>query len=370
MSYLFIIVFAAVGQFILFLIHWGLYKILVRFLEITHPGVLLALKIALTVLSLSIVVSSLLVSRYDNLAVRVLYYVAYFWLGLLLYLFLAALITWLGMKIFGSFSIILNRKLLAEILFLAAITISICGVINASFVRVTRLKIELPNLPTQWQGKTAVWVSDLHLGAVRNYVFAKEVATQVQDLQPDIIFIGGDLYDGVAGDLDKLAEPFAKLSAPEGVYFISGNHEEFTASTKFVDAIRRAGIKELDNEMVNLDGLQIIGVNYRDSGGEENYKTIMQRLNIDRNQPSILLKHSPYRPQIAQAAGINLQLSGHVHQGQIFPVGLISYLVFQGYDFGLKQLGDLTIYISSGIGTWGPSMRIGTTPEIVLIEFQ
>jgi len=188
-------------------------------------------------------------------------------------------------------------------------------------------------------------------------------------LHPDIIFIGGDLYDGVAGDLDKLAEPFGKLSAPEGVYFITGNHEEFTASTKFADAVKRAGIKELDNEMVNLDGLQIIGLNYRDNTNAQNYKNIMQGLGINRDQPSILLKHSPFDPQIAQAAGVDLQLSGHTHCGQIWPVGLISNLVFQGYACGLKQFDNLTIYISSGTGTWGPPMRVGTIPEIIQIQF-
>jgi hypothetical protein len=369
MSYIFVVIFAAVAQGLLFLIHWGLYKILVRFLLITNPGTLLALKITLGILSLSVLVSSILVDRYDNLAVRVIYDIAYFWLGLLFYLLLAALIVWLGVKIFSLFSVTLNTKLLAEILFLLAIIVSVCGVINASFIRVTKLKIGLPNLPESWQGKTAIWVSDIHLGAVRNINFANEVAAQIQALQPDIIFIGGDLYDGVAADLDKLTQPFAKLSAPQGTYFITGNHEEFTASTKFVDAVRRSGIKELDNEMINLSGLQIIGVNYKDTGSEQNYKTIMQGFNLDPNLPSILLKHSPYRPQIAEALGIDLQLSGHVHHGQIFPVGLISYLVFQGYDFGLKHLGELTVYISSGIGTWGPPMRVLTTPEIIQIEF-
>lgn len=364
-----IVIFATVAQGLLFLIHWGFYKILVRFLLISNPGALLALKITLGILSLSVLISSILVDRYDNLVVRVIYDIAFFWLGLLLYLLLAALLVWLGVKIFSLFSINLNTKLLADVLFLLAIIISVCGVINAGFIRVTKLKIGLPNLPESWQGKTAVWVSDIHLGAVRNYSFAKEVAAQIQDLQPDIIFIGGDLYDGVAADLDKLAQPFAKLSAPEGTYFITGNHGEFTSSTKFVDAVKRSGIKELDNEMINLDGLQIIGVNYRDTTNSQNFKAILERLGLDRNQASILLKHAPTDIPSAQQAGISLQLSGHAHAGQIFPVNLISNLVYKGYIYGLKQVGDFMIYTSSGVGTWGPPMRVLTTPEIVQIEF-
>jgi predicted MPP superfamily phosphohydrolase len=301
--------------------------------------------------------------------VRLFYIVAAFWLGLLLYLFLVAGLIWLGTRAAGLFSFSLNAKLLAQILFGLALLVSIYGAVNAAELRVTRLKINLPNLPDFWQGKTAVWVSDVHLGPVRDYNFSQEVAAQVQKLSPDIIFIGGDLFDGEDGDLDKLAEPFGKLSASQGVYFITGNHEEFTASSKYVDAVKRAGIRVLNNEMINLQGLQLIGVDYQETGNKQNYINILQHLGLDREKPSILLKHSSFWPQLAAAAGISLQLSGHSHHGQIFPVGLVSYFVFQGYEYGLKHVNNMTIYTSSGVGTWGPPMRVGTIPEIVQIQF-
>jgi predicted MPP superfamily phosphohydrolase len=91
---------------------------------------------------------------------------------------------------------------------------------------------------------------------------------------------------------------------------------------------------------------------------------------LNRNQASILLKHAPTGIPIAKEMGISLQLSGHAHAGQIFPVGLISNLVFKGYAYGLKHEGSFTIYTSSGTGTWGPPMRVGTTPEILLLRFE
>ncbi len=410
MSYFFLILFALLVQFFLWVVHWGLYKILVRFLEISNPPVLLVLKIILGILSLAVVSSSILAGHFDNLAVRVFYDIAFFWLGLLLYLFLAAGILWLvnksrtfcsqrsfrlsrcspkvitqptvplsGMgslkkvrdKAAVSFPFSLNAKLLAQILLSLAVLVSVYGVFNANYLRVTRLKINLPNLPAFWQGKTAVLVTDVHLGPVRGYDFSQKVAAQIQQLSPDIIFIGGDLFDGEDGDLNKLIEPFSKLRASQGVYFVTGNHEEFTVSSKYVDAVKQAGIRVLNNEMVNLQSLQLIGVDYNDTdmGKKENYVKILQQLGLDREKPSILLKHSSFWPQIASDAGISLQLSGHVHNGQIFPVGLISYLIFQGFDYGLKHLNNLTVYTSSGVGTWGPPMRVGTISEIVLMQF-
>ena len=124
-------------------------------------------------------------------------------------------------------------------------------------------------------------MSDTHLGQVRNDGFAQKIATMVQNLRPDIVFIGGDLYDGEAVDLDKVIEPFSSLSAPYGIYFITGNHEEFYDNTLYLEAVWRAGIRVLYNEKVDLDGLQIIGVDYRDSRSEEQFRTILQKMGID-----------------------------------------------------------------------------------------
>jgi len=125
----------------------------------------------------------------------------------------------------------------------------------------------------------------------------------------------------------------------------------------------------LDNEKVELDGLQIIGVDYRDSRNQEQFRTILQKMDIDRQKPSILLKHTPFDLEIARDQGITVQLSGHTHQGQVFLFRFITSWVYKGYDYGLKRLGDLLVYTSSGAGTWGPPMRLDTKPEIVVIRF-
>ena len=363
------ILFIGIIQSILFLGHWFLYRTLVRFFGLSSPAMLLTLKVALGLLSVSLVLTSLLAFRYSNLLVRFLYTAAASWLGIFYLLILAAILSWILYDLAKLFHFPLDRKILIEILIGIALIASLYGFINSGVIRITRMSLQLPGLPSQWKGKTAVWVSDTHLGQVRNYRFAQHIAIMVQNLHPDIVFIGGDLYDGEAVGPDKVIEPFSRISAPYGTYFVTGNHEEFFDNSKYLKAIRDAGIRVLYNEMVDLDGLQIIGVDYSDSRNKEQFKMILQRMGIDRRKPSILLKHAPFHLEVAKAEGISLQLSGHTHRGQVLLFRWITSRVYQGYDYGLKWFGDLLVYTSSGAGTWGPPMRLDTKPEIVAIKF-
>ena len=357
-------------QSILFLGHWFLYRTLVSFLGVASPAKLLILKVVVTFLSVSLVLTSFLAFRYSNPLLQCFYAAAASWLGILYLLILTSILCWVFYGLARWFHLPLDRRVLIEVFIGIAVLASVYGFINAGAIRVTRINVQLPLLPGPWKGKTAIWVSDTHLGQVRNYGFARQIAAKVKALRPDVVFIGGDLYDGVAVDLDRTIEPFSKISAPYGSYFITGNHEEFSDNTPYLQAVRRAGIHVLYNEKVDLDGLQIIGVDYRGARKEEDFRTILQNIRIDPRRPSILLKHAPFHLQVAREQGISLQLSGHTHRGQVFLFRWITAKVYQGYDYGLKWFGDLLVYTSSGTGTWGPPMRIDTIPEIVVIEFR
>jgi predicted MPP superfamily phosphohydrolase len=363
------VLFVSIVQSILFLGHWFLYKTLVRFLGVISPAKLMTLRVGLGLLSVSLVLTSFLAFRYSNVLVRCLYTSAASWLGIFYLFVLASILCWVFYGLASLFHIPLDKRILMEVLIGMALAASLYGFINSEMIRVTRISLQLPHLPSPWKGKTAVWVSDTHLGQVRNYEFAKYIANLIQNLHPDIVFVGGDLYDGGTVELDRVIQPFSKISAPYGIYFVTGNHEEFFDNTKYLQAIRRAGIRVLYNEMVDLDGLQIIGVDYRDSTREEQFKANLEKMGIDRNKPSILLKHTPLHLHVAKDQKISLQLSGHSHQGQVFLFRFITSWVYRGYDYGLKWFGDLLVYTSSGAGTWGPPMRIDTKPEIVVITF-
>ena len=362
--------FVGIVQSILFFGHWFLYRTFVRFFGLTNPSVLLTLRGAMALLSVSLVATSFLAFRYLSLPVRWVYTGAASWLGILYLLIIAAVLSWVFYGLIKLFHVPLDRKILIEILIGMALIASVYGFINAGVIRVTRIDVQLPGLSSPWKGRTAVWVSDTHLGQVRNHGFAEKIAAMIQNLRPDMVFIGGDLYDGEAVDLDKVTEPFSRISAPYGIYFITGNHEEFNDNTRYLQAVRRAGMRVLYNEMVELDGLQIIGVDYRDTRREEQFREILARMGIDRHKPSLLLKHAPLHLEVAREEGITLQLSGHTHQGQVFLFRFITSLVYQGYDYGLKWFGSLLVYTSSGAGTWGPPMRVDTKPEIVVITFK
>jgi uncharacterized protein len=187
---------------------------------------------------------------------------------------------------------------------------------------------------------------------------------------PDAIFIAGDLYDGTAIDAGRAAEPLSKLTAPHGVYFVAGNHEQFGDDSKYLNAIAAAGVRVLSNEKVEVDGLQIVGVPYRNAVENEHFRSVLRGVHLDRNRASILLTHAPNNPEIAEAAGVTLQLSGHTHLGQFIPWSWMARRIYRQFVYGLSRIGKMQVFTSSGAGTWGPPLRLGSNPEIVVLQFE
>jgi uncharacterized protein len=186
--------------------------------------------------------------------------------------------------------------------------------------------------------------------------------------EPDLIFIAGDLFDGTAIDAARAAKPLNQLTAPQGVYFVAGNHEQFGDDSRYLQAVAATGVRVLSNEKVEVDGLQIIGVPYRNATGH--LASVLDRIGVDRDRASILLTHAPNHPEIAEAAGVSLQLSGHTHLGQFIPWSWMARRIYRQFVYGLSRIGKMQVFTSSGAGTWGPPLRLGSNPEIVLLDFQ
>jgi predicted MPP superfamily phosphohydrolase len=119
-----------------------------------------------------------------------------------------------------------------------------------------------------------------------------------------------------------------------------------------------------------VDGLQIVGVHHHDAARPERLSKVLESAEIDRTQPSVLIVHAPDQLAVAEQAGISLQLSGHTHRGQFFPWTWFTSLIYKQFVYGLQRFGDMLVYTSSGAGTWGPPLRVGSRPEIVLIQFE
>jgi hypothetical protein len=290
--------------------------------------------------------------------------------GLLNFCLFAACGCWIAYGLSRMFGWGLPRHGLAAFFYGLAVLAGAYGLLNAAWLRVTRVSVQLPHLPPAWQGREVVLMSDLHLGNVRGAGFMRRVVNKVRSLKPCAVFVSGDMFDGPKADYDRLVEPCRQLSAPAGVYFVTGNHEEFTDRAKFIAAIERTGWRVLHNEKVTVEGLQIVGVHDGEAEEPERLRMILQQAAIERQRASILLVHRPGCWPMAEAAGLSLQVSGHTHKGQCWPWCWVIYLVHGPFAYGLNRAGKLQVFTSSGAGTWGPPMRVGTKSEIVLIRLE
>jgi predicted MPP superfamily phosphohydrolase len=367
-----LVVFVSIVQTILFLGHWLVYATAAHF----WGGIASSwgAKLVFALLSVSFVGASLRGWYSFHPLVRFCYLVAAIWLGFASFFLIASVATWIiyGVSVIGGLA--WHPAWIADVTFAVAIVAGLYGLMNAAWPRVVRISVVLPNLPAQWRGRTATLVSDLHLGHVRNIRFVRRVVNKLLALQSDIVFVTGDLYDGVAADFEKLARPWNELvsssqAAALGVYYIAGNHEEFYRNAEYLPPLLRAGIRVLNNEKVEVDGLQLIGVHYGDATNADQYHSMLRNMKLDRTRASVVLLHAPVRLPISEEEGISLQLSGHTHGGQFFPWTLIAKRVWNKFIHGLQRFGSLQVYTTYGTGTWGPPLRLGTRPEIVLITF-
>ena len=360
--------FIVVIQTVIFLAHLVLYQ--TWSYEAGSGADALWVKVALGVLSVSFVSASVLAFRYTNPVLRVFYRVSAIWLGLLTFLFVAAVLSWGALGVAAVVGLHFSFHRLVEWLFAAASVVGIAGVVNASWTRITRMTVRLANLPEAWRGRKAALISDLHLGHVRNRNFLRRMVAKILSEDPDAIFIAGDLYDGTAIDAARAAEPLNKLTAPQGVYFVAGNHEQFGDDSKYLKAVEAAGVRVLHNEKVEADGLQIVGVPYNYATRGEHLASALKNVHLDRERASILLVHAPDHPAVAEAAGVSLQLSGHTHLGQFVPWSWFARRMYRQFVYGLSRIGKMQVFTSSGAGTWGPPLRLGSNPEIVVLQFE
>jgi hypothetical protein len=316
------------------------------------------------------VAASLLAHNFFNPLVRIFYTLASVWLGLVSFFFLAAGVSWIVYGVPFLFGVHLDTRVVAAACFGLGLLCGVTAMVNAAWTRVVRVTVRLPNLPESWRGRTAAVISDLHLGHVRNAGFLRRIVRKLSQLQPDVLFIPGDMFDGTEVDLAPLSKPWAAFSAPLGAYFITGNHEQFTSPGKYLDAVRQSGMRVLVNEKVVVDGLQLVGVDYIHSTHPEHFRSVLRRMPLDPNAASILLVHNPNHLPVAEEAGFSLQISGHTHRGQYFPFTAVVSRMYGKFAYGLQRFGNMAVYTSCGVGTWGPPMRLGSNPEIVLIRFE
>ncbi|MEU2107430.1 metallophosphoesterase [Streptomyces sp. NPDC019507] len=240
------------------------------------------------------------------------------------------------------------------------------GVLRGPSVK--RVTVPLAKLARGAHGYRIAVVSDIHLGPVLGRAHAQRIVDAINATQPDLVAVVGDLVDGSVTDLGSAAEPLARLRARDGSFFVTGNHEYFSGADAWVDHVRELGLTPLRNDRVELAGFDLAGVDdvagEREGQGPDFARALGDR---DRSRAAVLLAHQPVVIHEAVRHGVDLQLSGHTHGGQLWPANYIADMANPTLA-GLERYGDTQLFVSRGAGAWGPPVRVGAPSDITVVE--
>ncbi|OZE31329.1 MULTISPECIES: metallophosphoesterase [unclassified Rhodococcus (in: high G+C Gram-positive bacteria)] len=246
------------------------------------------------------------------------------------------------------------------------------GLVEAATPRATNTDVVLDRLPAEFDGVRVALVSDLHVGPSRGVDFVQKVVDSINAQNPDVVVLDGDLIDGTVALVGEDLEPLRDLEAPLGVFAVSGNHEFYAGDGgEWLDFWSTLGIDVLRNERTTITrgdaAIDIAGIN--DATAPAPYEPDLAAAldGIDPDRFVLLMAHQPLQAVEASDFGVDMQVSGHTHGGQIWP---IRYLVplQQPSVQGLDTIGNTTLYTTRGAGAWGPPVRVAAPPEIAMLE--
>jgi hypothetical protein len=372
--------------------HFILYRFAVRCLEVVHPLARAGTLVLFVFLGVSFIAAFLLLRWEENALTIGFYKASAVWFALFVKLVLAVGATWL---IYGLMRAVgftaMSFRMLAAVCVLLGLGWALWGFWSAFHPVIRHVQLPLDHLPQSWHHKTIVQLSDVHLGHFHTAAAMERLTDRVNALSPDLMVITGDLFDGMIDGLPTFIAPLSRLKAANGVFFVTGNHEVYAGLRRCLEIVEQAGIRVLLNEVVDIDGIALMGIAYPGIKDEAEIQGIEMFSAADgKRRPAILLFHTPsdiqrhterdgrsatyWRPDtsfaLARRLGVSVQLSGHTHRGQFFPFNLLTRWIYNGYDYGLRREEEFSIYTSSGVGTWGPPMRTGSAAEIVVFTLR
>ena len=238
---------------------------------------------------------------------------------------------------------------------------------------VTEVAVRVPKLPRALDGLSIVQLTDVHVGPLIGRTFVDQLVSTANALRPDLVAITGDLVDGDVARLGSAVAGLGSLRSRYGSFFVTGNHEYYSGEDEWVGFLERLGVEVLRNRRVAIGdaggSIDLIGVDDWSGGrrrGRPGYDLDRALEGRDPDRAAVLLAHQPANFEVAAARGVDLQVSGHTHGGQLFPMTLLIGLAHQ-HVRGLYRHEDAHLYVSRGCGFWGPPARVGSAPEIVKI---
>ena len=367
---------------------------IIPFLNLSHPVKIIVWSVIVILAALPIIPIILRSKGFENESVDIFSWAGYISLGFFVLTFLTVITKDIVYILIGLFTKISayfentiepldpsRRDFIQKMLSIGIITTTgastLIGLYNArKGPTIMRSNVSLNGLGKNLNGLTIAQISDLHVGPTIKEGYVEGVVDQVNELNPDIIAITGDLVDGSVKYLAKHVEPLKDLHANVGKYFVTGNHEYYSGVDRWLDKTDQLGLNNLiDSHDVitrGSDSITIGGVtDYRSSTIKPDHKSDANKAfyGAPKDIPKILLAHQPWSIFNAHEAGTDLQLSGHTHGGQFWP---FTYAVRMAnpYTAGLHDHNGTWIYVNRGTGYWGPPMRLGVNSEITLVTLE
>ncbi|NUT93763.1 MAG: metallophosphoesterase [Saccharothrix sp.] len=234
------------------------------------------------------------------------------------------------------------------------------------------IPVNLTKLDRRLAGYRIAVVSDIHLGPLLGRAHTERIVRMINEQQPDLVAIVGDLVDGSVEQLGEAAAPLRDLVSTHGAFFVTGNHEYYSGFEPWLTELDRLGVHPLRNERLRVEragaAFDLAGVNDVTGSNFQDGPDFVRALDgRDQSNPVVLLAHQPVQAHEAAKHGVDLQLSGHTHGGQMFPFHLAVGLQ-QPVRTGLEVVDGVQVYTSNGVGFWGPPVRVGAPPDISLVE--
>ena len=325
------------------------------------------------------IIARVIEARHSSLITDVLNITGGFWLAFMLYGFLFFILSdiiLLALKLTGTLgaeSVPAFRKWSFFITAGLSFLLIAGGFINAVMPVIKEYNITINKPAGGIRSLKIAAVSDIHLGSIIRKRSVIKLSSMLKEMEPDMVLLLGDIIDGEIGPVLRgdLLQYFTCPKCENGLYAITGNHEYIGGGNKTIPYIESKGIRVLKDEIITLDGgIQLVGRIDRDAFrfyGKQRLPLNELMKQADTSKPVILLDHQPFHLDESVKNGVDLQLSGHTHNGQMWPLNYITRMIYE-VSYGYQKRGDTHIIVSSGYGLWGPRVRSGSNSEVLLIN--